>query len=268
MKKYLSVLLLTCIVTAQAALANSKKMDFLPANLLLLDDKFTHHVMVVEKSTHKLFLYQNINGTPRLVKTYDIATGKRKGNKLVQGDKKTPEGIYSFQEFFSDNQLFDKYGDYAKIYGAGAFTMNYPNVMDARQRKTGGGIWLHSTDDDARVDKGLDSRGCVVVKDLDLKDISQYIDLKHTSIVIVQEMDFVRKESWQTLKTELLDTVHKWSTAWQTKNFDQYINSYSKTDFFNSKRGGWDAYRQYKKAVFARDDKPQIFFSKYLCSLF
>jgi murein L,D-transpeptidase YafK len=256
MKHFLTLMISFLIMSSSYA-----KDEFLPSNLLMLDDKFTHHVLLVEKSTHKLFLYQNVNGLPKLVKTFKIATGKQKGNKLLQGDKKTPEGIYSFQQFFSDNQLLDKYGDYAKIYGAGAFTTNYPNVIDQRLQKTGGGIWLHSTDDDKRIDKGLDSRGCVVVVDNDLKDISQYIDLKHTSMVIVQDVDYMRKESWITLKNDILNSVHQWANSWQNKKFDSYINSYSKEEFFNSQRGNWYGYKQYKKAVFARQDKPQIFFS-------
>ncbi len=49
--------------------------------------------------------------------------------------------------------------------------MNYPNPIDQRLKKTGGGIWLHSTNDETRIEKGLDSRGCVVAANNDLKEI-------------------------------------------------------------------------------------------------
>jgi hypothetical protein len=52
-----------------------------PSNLLQLDDKFSHHVMLVEKSTHKISVYKNNNGIAELVKTFKIATGKFAGNK-------------------------------------------------------------------------------------------------------------------------------------------------------------------------------------------
>lgn len=234
-------------------------IDYLPSNLIQLDSKFSHHVILVEKSTHKLFLYEAGEEKPKLIKTYDIATGKIKGNKRYQGDHKTPEGIYVFQNFHSDKELLDKYGDYAKIYGAGAFTTNYPNEIDKRAGKTGGGIWLHSTDDDSRVSKGLDSRGCVVAVDSDLKEISKYIDLDNTPIVIVQNINYLQEETWSENKREIVSSIDTWMKAWQAKDFENYIGSYSK-NFFSASKGGLSQYKAYKRAVFARKDTPQINF--------
>jgi murein L,D-transpeptidase YafK len=241
--------------------AHTAVSDFMPSAIYKLDQKFSHHVIVVEKSTHSLFLYKNDQGFPELIKKYQIATGKKKGNKLVQGDKKTPEGIYHFQKFHSSANLTDKYGKTGLIYGAGAFTMNYPNEIDARNGKTGGGIWLHSTDDDARVSKGLDSRGCVVAIDSDLKEISQYIDLNNTPVVIVQDLNFLSKENWQTNKSEILNLVNTWSQGWVNKDIESYISSYSKQEFRHPRKGGFNAYKNYKKRVFSRADKPKIDFN-------
>lgn len=251
---------LVTLVIASCFLASVSAAEFYPENLIQLDAKFSHHVIVVEKSTHKLYLYTNKDGLPHLTKTYDIATGKIKGNKFEQGDHKTPEGIYIFQEFHSDKELIQKYGKYAEIYGAGAFTTNYPNLVDRRAGKTGGGIWLHSTDDDSRVSKGLDSRGCVVAVDADLKDISKYIDLTNTPVVIVQNLNFQNSQTWNENKEELTTLVSSWSQAWQNKDFDTYIKSYS-PNFYNSHKGNYKQYAQYKKAVFSRPDKPTINFS-------
>lgn len=235
--------------------------EFLPSAILELDQKFNHHTLVVEKNTHSLFLYEyNDSGTPKLVKEYKVATGKIIGNKEVQGDKKTPEGIYTFKKFHSSENLINKYGKTGLIYGAGAFTMNYPNTMDYRERKTGGGIWLHSTDDDLRINKGLDSRGCVVAKNKDLKEISEYIQLGNTSTIIVQDLHFLPKKNWLKKKKMIMKTLRAWMTAWQNKDFDRYINSYSKQEFMSSK-GNFYRYKKYKKAVFARADRPVINFN-------
>jgi len=172
--------------------------DFLqfPANLLRLDEKFSHHILIVEKSTHRLHLYYNDNGFPRYIKSYPIVTGKTSGNKKNKGDRKTPEGIYQLVGFLSEDNLFEKYGEEGKQYGIGAFVLNYPNAMDIRNQKTGGGVWLHSTDEETRISKGLDSRGCVVVANSDLRDISQYVELNSSQIVIVQDLYFLREETW------------------------------------------------------------------------
>ncbi len=64
--------------------------NFLPSNILMMDDKFSHHVILVEKATHKLYLYENSGTVPKLVRTFNTATGKFKGDKSVNGDHKTP----------------------------------------------------------------------------------------------------------------------------------------------------------------------------------
>jgi murein L,D-transpeptidase YafK len=244
------------LISSIQVLAN----EYLPEVIYQLDNKFTHHVLVVEKSTHRLFLYENKNKSPKLIKIFNIATGKITGNKQYRGDKKTPEGIYNFGTFHSSKYLTDKYGKDALIYGAGAFTMNYPNVIDRRNGKTGGGIWLHSAENDSRVNKNLVSRGCVVAKDLDLKEISQYIDLKNTQIIVTQNISFIREETWLKNKEEITSTIVNWANSWKNKDFEGYIDQYSKKEFHSESRGNFYGYKAYKKAVFSRAGNPKINF--------
>lgn len=235
--------------------------EFLPSNIYQLDSRFTHHIIVVEKSTHKLYVFENEDSKPKLLKTYKIATGKITGDKKVQGDEKTPEGIYIFKKFRPAKDLLASYGDYALIYGAGAFTTNYPNVMDVRAGKTGGGIWLHSANDDSRVDKRFVSRGCVVAMDADLKEVSNYIDLENTPVVIVQNLTYLNLDTWNQNKNKISGVVHTWAKAWKEKNFEEYISQYSKKEFYNARKGNYSQYRRYKKAIFSRTEKPEINFS-------
>lgn len=233
---------------------------YLPSNILLMDAKFAHHVILVEKATHKLHLFENNGTVPKLVKTFSTATGKFKGDKSVNGDHKTPEGIYTIEEFLSKEELLRRHGKYAEIYGSGAFPMDYPNFIDARAGKSGGGIWLHSTDDDNRISKGLDSRGCVVVQNADLKEISQYIELRHTPIIVVQDIFHLSKTTWERNRKDINDSVAKWIKAWQDKDFDGYISAYDPHNFYDRSRGSYSSYKTYKKAVFSRPDKPMIKF--------
>ncbi len=229
-----------------------------PAALIQLDDNFTHHIIVAEKATHRVHLFKNQSGLPEYVKSYTAATGKRRGNKLEKGDLKTPEGIYLVTEFLSARQLSEKYKDEAKIYGAGAFVLNYPNPMDESAGKTGGGIWLHSTDDNSRINKGLDSRGCVVIVDEDLKDISQYIELNKTKFIIVENLTFLTKETWNRTKELLNQTIESWRVSWVQENLDQYILTYSPEHFRDNSVGNYYAFRDYKKRVFSAPGAPQI----------
>lgn len=224
----------------------------------MMDSKFSHHVILVEKATHKLYLYEN-NGTfPKLLKTLNTATGKLKGDKASDGDHKTPEGIYTIYEFLSKEELLRRHGKYAEIYGSGAFPMDYPNFIDRREGKGGGGIWLHSTDNDNRIQKGLDSRGCVVVQNQDLKDLSEFIEINNTPIIVVQDIFFLSKTTWERNRKDLNDAVQSWVKAWQSKDFDNYIKAYDQERFSDKKHGSYAGYKAYKKAVFSRPDSPDI----------
>jgi len=233
---------------------------YLPSNILMMDSKFSHHILVVEKATHKLHLYENTDTTPRLIKTFSIATGKFKGDKTINGDHKTPEGIYLINDFLSKAELLKRHGKYAEIYGSGAFPMNYPNFIDTLSGKSGSGIWLHSTDDDSRISKGLDSRGCVVVQNADLKELSKYIELQNTPIIVVQDIFYLSKSTWERNRRDISDAVNNWAKAWQSKNFENYIDAYDADLFYDKSKGSFTAYKNYKKSVFSRSDKPSIKF--------
>ena len=252
MKKVIVIAFLTAMISFAFA------EEFFPSNILMMDEKFAHHVILVEKATHKVHLYENGGTNPKLIKTYNTATGKFKGDKSINGDHKTPEGIYSINDFFSKEELLRRHGKYAEIYGAGAFPMNYPNFIDERAGKTGGGIWLHSTHDDNRISKGLDSKGCVVLQNADLRDISQYIEIEHTPIIVVQDVLYLARPTWDSNRTDINAAVEKWAKAWQTKDFETYISSYDSLRFKDRSKGNYSAYKAYKKAVFSRPDSPNI----------
>ena len=206
---------------------------------------------MVEKLTHKLHLYKNESGRPRLVRSMRIATGKKSGDKLIRGDHRTPEGIYQLTEFLTHDNLVAKYGKEGEIYGVGAFVLNYPNPIDSSLRKTGGGIWIHSTNDETRIEKGLDSRGCVVTANNELIDLSQYIELNKTPVVIIQNMNFISEDAWKLERGHLLDFLNSWANAWRNEGIPlKYFTHYDRDRFRDPIRGNFARFEAYKKAVF------------------
>ncbi len=248
--KTLFALILSTTLFAQA--------KFLPANILQSDNYLSHHILVAEKSTHKLYLYETQSDEPRLIKTFQIATGKKAGNKIFQGDHRTPEGIYHFSEFLPHKSLLERHGKAGEIYGVGAFVMNYPNPIDRLKGKTGGGIWLHSTNDETRIDKGLDSRGCLVAHNKHLIDLSQYIELNKTLIVVTHDVKYLKRETWQRNKNSLTKTLNKWLEAWQTENFESYKEQYHTSKFRDYRHKNYKNYMNYKRAVFSNPGTPEI----------
>lgn len=228
-----------------------------PSTLLSLEDFYSHHILVAEKSTHLLHLFKNANGKPELVKSYHVVTGKKTGDKGNEGDFRTPEGIYNFTNFLTNKQLIEKSGAQGVIYGAGAFVTDYPNPVDQRMGKTGSGIWLHSTNDEARLDRGLDSRGCVVTANNDLLDLSKYLELNKTPLIIVQDLLFLNEKTFDAQKNEIKKTITSWLESWKNKKIDEYMNHYHILEFKDQK-GNFSKYKTYKQAVFSNPGKPKI----------
>lgn len=245
------------VLTSFFSLVSAEEIKMLPAPLLTLDSFYTHHILVAEKSTHLLHLFKNTNGNPELVKTYQMTTGKKTGDKSAEGDLRTPEGIYSFVDFMTHKQLLEKAGNQGVIYGAGAFVTDYPNPVDERMGKGGSGIWLHSTNDETRIDKGLDSKGCVVTANNDLIDVSKYIELYKTPILIVQDLIYLNEKTHETKKNEIKKAIDGWLSAWRNKDIESYISYYSPRDFIDAK-GNYPKYKAYKAAVFSNPGKPKI----------
>ena len=261
MKKLISKLSLALILalplTVNAQPTNSEGNKVMPAPLLMMDNFFAHHVLVAEKSTHSLHLFKNTDGKPELVRSFQIATGKKSGDKESEGDFRTPEGIYNFVDFMTNKQLLAQSGPQGAIYGAGAFVTDYPNAVDKILKKTGSGIWLHSTNDETRIDKGLDSRGCVVTANNELIEVSKYLELNKTPIIIVQDLLYLNEKTYETQKNELKKLVDNWLEAWRKKDIEQYISYYHPTEFSDSK-GKYAQYKIYKKAVFSNPGQPKI----------
>ncbi|MBT7610120.1 MAG: L,D-transpeptidase family protein [Bacteriovoracaceae bacterium] len=255
--KRIYVLLLTLSISTKL-FAQIPKV--LPAAIVQLDNFYTHHVVIAEKSTHSLHLFKNNNGIPELVKTLAMVSGKKAGDKLFQGDHRTPEGIFEFTQFLTHEDLLEKHGKQGEIYGVGAFVMNYPNPIDRRNGKTGGGIWLHSTNDETRIDKGLDSRGCLVTSNDELIEISQYFELHKTKVVVVHELKWLSEKAWHMRKDKINKRISDWKTAWETENLINYISSYHKTEFRHSIRGSLSQFRTYKRAVFNNPGQPTVEF--------
>lgn len=257
MKNYVKFLSLTCVLALPLVSFAQVETKVMPAPLLMMDNFFAHHVLVAEKSTHSLHLFKNNEGKPEFVRSYQMATGKKAGDKVAEGDFRTPEGIYNFTDFLTNKQLLAQSGPQAAIYGAGAFVMDYPNPVDKIMKKTGSGIWLHSTNDETRIDKGLDSRGCVVTANNELIDVSKYLELNKTPIIVVQDLLYLNDKTYNTQKNELKKTFDSWLEAWRNKDIEAYSSFYHPTEFSDSK-GKFAQYKAYKKAVFSMAGQPKI----------
>lgn len=193
----------------------------IPRSLLLMSESVKVAVLI-DKSKNRLYVFQRQSDLlpPKLVKDFYVSTGKLRGNKLMKGDLKTPEGVYFVTRWIPDGSLPDK-------YGIGAFPVNYPNELDIRLGKTGYGIWLHGTTSDSYSRPPLDSEGCVVLPNIDLNAIKHLVTPGKTPMIIAESIEWVDYATWSSLREDILVSLETWRSDWQSLNVDKYLDHYA-----------------------------------------
>ncbi len=218
-----------------------KKKGLIPNGLLQLGQGkfFSSYAFVVDKSEKTLGIWHFDNKSIEQVGYYKIDIGKNKKDKKILGDLATPEGIYFFQEVYNKKQLnFEQYGSLA-------FTTDYPNLFDQRERKTGSGIWLHAIPNTIPLDRG--SRGCIVVRDKVINNLKDFIKLEATPLIIFNSVEYIHQRDIKSTHHKLKTFLDSWLLSWTNKNIEQYMEHYSKEAFFSSNKNWkqWKLYKQY-----------------------
>jgi murein L,D-transpeptidase YafK len=213
--------------------------DRVPRYLVQLqaDQKYA---IVVDTSKSTLYVFENHNGSPRYLADYYISSGKNGIDKLREGDKKTPLGVYHVTSSMPKEKLAD-------LYGVGAFPINYPNEWDRREGRSGSGIWLHGTPSDTFSRPPQASDGCVVLTNRDLEAIRQRVQIGHTPVIISSNIEWVQPQAVSGLRQELSGMVEQWRKDWETLNTDKYLTHYSQS--FNAGGQDYKAFSQQKKQV-------------------
>jgi lipoprotein-anchoring transpeptidase ErfK/SrfK len=165
------------------------------------------HAIVVDTQKSRLYLYQNDNGRPRFVADYYITHGKLGADKMREGDKKTPVGIYHV----TSSLPLKKLGDF---YGSGAFPINYPNEWDKRQGRNGHGIWLHGTPSDTFSRPPKASDGCVVLANTDLDALAKNLQVGLTPVIISNSIEWLSFDDWQSERSALNKKIDDWRADW------------------------------------------------------
>ncbi len=184
------------------------------------------HAVVVDTARARLYVYQNDRqngGMPRFVADYYIAHGKLGSEKQVEGDKKTPVGVYHVTSSIPRQKLPD-------FYGSGAFPINYPNEWDRKMGRTGHGIWLHGTPSDTFSRPPKSSDGCVVLANVDLDDLAQYLrpGAGTTPVIISNNVEWLTLDDWQAERQALLGMIETWRADWESLDHERYARHYAR----------------------------------------
>ncbi|MBI3935726.1 MAG: L,D-transpeptidase family protein [Betaproteobacteria bacterium] len=234
---------------ARARLAryqHERPRDRVPRYLVQLQPQ-QKHAFVIDTSKYTLYVFENANGTPRYVTDYYITIGKNGIDKLRQGDKKTPLGVYYVTSSLPRDRLNTLYGKLAELYGNGAFPIDYPNEWDRRQGRNGYGIWLHGVPFDTFSRPPRASDGCVALTNQDLEAITKNVHVGFTPVIISSAVEWVAPETVGRLREEITRALEGWRHDWESLDTEKYLSHYATN--FSSGKENLALWSQHKRKV-------------------
>ena len=196
----------------------------IPSQLLSLSPR-NKHVIAVDTSKSRLYLLENGPQGVRLIADHYISVGQAGIEKNVEGDNKTPLGVYYLTSTVDPKGL-------PPLYGGGALPINYPNPFDQRLGKTGSGIWFHGTMPDRYARQPQSTNGCVVLSNPDLHKLMATVAVKTTPVVIASQLTWVNPAQLIPERTQFELSLNQWREAKNAGQIDKLYNFYM-ADFFN-----------------------------------
>jgi L,D-transpeptidase YnhG len=196
----------------------------IPSQFLALSQR-SQHAIAVDASRSRLYLFENSPLGLKLIADYYISVGKAGTSKSAEGDQRTPLGVYYITSNLDRKTLKD-------FYGSGALPINYPNILDTKRGKTGGGIWLHGTPPNQFSRPPQATDGCVVLANPDLDRIIRTVEVRTTPVVIATQLQWVTPHSVREAGRPFEEALHAWRDAKAAGNLDQVLSFY--TPDFNS----------------------------------
>lgn len=233
-----AVLVLTLVVSAGSALAGGwqpvlSSHAYGPERLIAVDKTSQQLIMLEQRSP----LHE--------VRRFPCTTGQSVGDKLVEGDLRTPEGVYFIGRKINRPLDWDLFGNIA-------YSLNYPNPIDRIKGKTGGGIWLHGR---GKTFVPRDTRGCVALKVSDMRDVATEAPFG-TPVVIASGVDWTPEAAdTEAEALEVAEALTSWAEDWQHMD-EALFDHYNAGLMAKSEGHSFDGFIANKRNIFA--NKPWI----------
>ena len=191
----------------------------IPSQFLSLSSR-NRHAIAVDASRSRLYLFENGATGLSLVADYYVSVGKLGIEKSTEGDQRTPLGVYFITSNLSRKSL-------KGFYGSGALPINYPNQLDVKRGKTGGGIWLHGTPAAQYARAPLSTDGCVAIANPDLSQIIKTVEIRSTPVVIAQSLKWVLPLSLKADTLVFESALENWTRAKSSGDITQITPWYA-----------------------------------------
>ncbi len=196
--------------------------------------------LAIDKNAQTFFLFEQ-KSPLRAAYTFPCATGRIRGDKFVEGDLKTPEGVY-----FVTSRL-DGGIDHG-LYGDLAFPLNFPNPVDRLKGKTGYGIWIHGR---GHAITPFETRGCVALNNPIITSIDADITMRMPVLIAGDVQWSDAPPAVQREAAEVTAATRAWAKAWQAKS-DDFFSFHDPKKFAVAQGKPFSAFKNHKKRLFRK----------------
>ncbi|MDE2401860.1 MAG: L,D-transpeptidase family protein [Burkholderiales bacterium] len=180
----------------------------------------TKNAIAVDASRSRLYLFENGPAGLHMVASHYVSIGRLGAEKTVQGDQRTPLGVYYITSRLGAKQL-------TNFYGSGALPLNYPNEYDRRLGRTGSGIWLHGVPSDSYARSPNSTDGCVVLANPELESILEQVQPRSTPVVIAKALEWVPTKSVESSRHNMRNLIEGWRVARASGDLSRLMSFYS-----------------------------------------
>lgn len=187
--------------------------------------------MTVDMSRQRALIVRNTDKDFKKIKDMPCTTGMKGGGKLLEGDRKTPEGVYFLEGKATAGLDFDQFGNTA-------FSLNYPNPVDRIQGKTGNGIMIHGR---GRSFGPRQTLGCVVLENDDVDTLDRHVRL-HATAVIIAESVSLKSGAGMGPPPEIVLGTWGWAKARERRE-NAFFETYDPVRFEKSSGASFDRFR-------------------------
>lgn len=172
------------------ALQSKPMPDMVPSHIVSIGNQY-RQLVVADTKLGRISIFDikySINNPKFVLKhSFFMTIGDQGPGKQVEGDKKTPLGIYRILNRIPQNILTD-------LYGSGALNINYPNPVDRALGRTGFGIWFHGSPSATYVRAPFSSDGCLVLSNNDMNAMLLSTTPQQTLVIVDDGIE------WQSSK--------------------------------------------------------------------
>ncbi len=205
------------------------------------------YIILTQKKKSELALYEIDNHETNLITKNNIIVGEKEGDKYLEGDKKTPEGVY---------ELTSKKTGLDQFYGPFALVTSYPNTFDKSLDKKGHGIWIHGMPL-ANDEREKYTRGCIALDNTELESLDKKIDIEN-ALLLTSNNEFQKAEKEEI--SLILSSIFNWKDSWKKSDIEKYLKYYS-IKFKKDDGSDFKKFSKYKKRIFRKNERKRIHFS-------